>query len=361
MNGLALPASGGDHACPKWRALFGLSLCAGAGGLDLGLHLAMPGYRTVCYVERESYAAATLVARMEDKALDRAPVWDDVANFDGKAWRGMVDIVHGGYPCQPFSVAGRKLGDKDPRHLWPHIARIVREVKPPVCFFENVGGHLRLGFEQVHDDLRAMGYRVKAGLFTAAEVGAPHKRERLFILAYAEGSGERRKAEHVPQTERRQDGSLLRISDGAIGVMANASGARAGQHKFGSRDQSDRSQQILAHAARLHWQAFERFEPKRDDAPVGDADGAGLERRRSRRQQSEDAEQPFPPGPEDEAGWQRYLERAPHLEPAVCRGADGLANRVDRLRLCGNGVVPLVAAYAFCALSTQAIKEHGSA
>jgi hypothetical protein len=101
----------------------------------------------------------------------------------------LVDIVHGGYPCQPFSIAGRKLGDKDPRHLWPHIARIVREIEPRFCFFENVGGHLRLGFEQVHDDLRSMGYRVAAGLFTAEEVGAPHKRERLFILAYAEGAG----------------------------------------------------------------------------------------------------------------------------------------------------------------------------
>ncbi len=184
MNGVALSSAGNRHHAGGGKAVFGLSLCAGAGGLDLGLHIAMPGYRTICYVERDAYAAATLVARMEDKALDQAPVWDDLTSFDGKPWRGLVDIVHGGYPCQPFSVAGRKLGDKDPRHLWPHIRRIVAEIDPPLCFFENVGGHLRLGFEQVDDDLRSMGYRVAAGLFAAEEVGAPHRRERLFILAY---------------------------------------------------------------------------------------------------------------------------------------------------------------------------------
>jgi DNA (cytosine-5)-methyltransferase 1 len=143
---------------------------------------------------------------MENEALDCAPVWDDLTSFDGKPWRGIVDIVHGGYPCQPFSVAGKKLGDKDPRHLWPHIARIVREIEPALCFFENVGGHLRLGFEQVHDDLRQMGYGVKAGLFSAEEVGAPHRRERLFILAYAEGAGKQRGSGNFSGAHERQDG-----------------------------------------------------------------------------------------------------------------------------------------------------------
>jgi DNA (cytosine-5)-methyltransferase 1 len=100
--------------------LHGLSLCAGAGGIDLGLTIACPKYRTVCYVERESYAAATLVARMEDKALDTAPIWDDITSFDGRPWRGTVDIINGGYPCTPFSVAGKRKGVNDPRHLWPH-------------------------------------------------------------------------------------------------------------------------------------------------------------------------------------------------------------------------------------------------
>ena len=186
MDDLALPSAGlpdgtGD-AC-----LFGLSLCSGAGGIDLGLTVALPGYRTVGHVERETFAAATLVARMEDAALDQAVVWDDVATFDGRPWRGAVDIVTAGYPCQPFSVAGKRRGADDPRHLWPHVARIIGEVEPPFVFLENVAHHLRLGFPEVAAGLVGMGYRLAAGLFTAAEVGAPHKRERLFILAIREG------------------------------------------------------------------------------------------------------------------------------------------------------------------------------
>jgi DNA (cytosine-5)-methyltransferase 1 len=141
----------------------------------------------VGHVERETFAAATLVARMEDASLDQAVVWDDVGTFDGRPWRGAVDIVTAGYPCQPFSVAGKRRGADDPRPLWPHVARIIGEIKPPFVFLENVAHHLRLGFPEVASGLVGMGYRLAAGLFTASEVGAPHKRERLFILAIREG------------------------------------------------------------------------------------------------------------------------------------------------------------------------------
>lgn len=308
----------------------GMSLCSGAGGLDLGLRLAIEELRTICYVEREAYAASLIVARMEDAALDCAPVWDDISTFDGRPWRGLVDIVHGGYPCQPFSIAGRKLGDKDPRHLWPHVARIVREVEPRLCFFENVGGHLRLGFEQVHDDLRSMGYRVAAGLFTAEEVGASHKRERLFILAYAEGAGNHGKTTDLPQTQWRQDGSLLRIAHGADGSLAyrNSAGFQDARKKFDTK----------------------RIEGCNQN--MGDAHGARLEGRNSIGGCSDELPA-WPPSPSDKSGWERYLRQRPDLEPAVCRMADGMAYRVDRLRLCGNGVVPLVAAYAFRTLSAS--------
>ena len=186
MHDLALHPSGGNSGTAD-ACLFGLSLCSGAGGLDLGLAIAIPGYRAVGHVERETFAAATLVARMEDASLDQAVVWDDVGTFDGRPWRGAVDIVTAGYPCQPFSVAGKRLGTEDPRHLWPHVARIIGEIKPPFVFLENVAHHLRLGFPEVASGLVGMGYRLAAGLFTAAEVGAPHRRERLFILAIREG------------------------------------------------------------------------------------------------------------------------------------------------------------------------------
>jgi len=178
MNGLAV--------CPELR---GLSLCSGIGGLDLGLHIALDGYRTVCHVEREAFCASALVARMEDEALDCAPVWDDLATFDGDPWRGIVDIISAGYPCQPFSVAGRRAGVDDPRHLWPHVARIIGECEPGLIVLENVPGHLNLGFDEVAADLDGMGYETAATLLTASEVGATHRRERLFVLAHRDGEG----------------------------------------------------------------------------------------------------------------------------------------------------------------------------
>ena len=166
-------------------SLFGLSLCAGAGGLDLGLALAEPGYRAVGYVERDAFAAAVLVARMEDQTLDQAPVWDDLTGFDGRPRRGAVDLVSAGYPCQPFSVAGRRKGTDDPRHLWPHVARVISECGPVWAFLENVSNHLNLGCREVREELEGLGYGVTEGLFTATEVGAPHRRQRLFVLALA--------------------------------------------------------------------------------------------------------------------------------------------------------------------------------
>jgi len=158
---------------------FGLSLCAGAGGIDLGLTIACRGYRTVCYVERESYAAATLVARMEDAALDKAPVWDDVASFDGRPWRGTVDILTGGYPCQPFSIAGQRKGAEDPRHLWPHFARIIGECQPEWVFLENVANHLNLGYREVRGELEELGYGVTEPSVCRGADGLAHRVDRL--------------------------------------------------------------------------------------------------------------------------------------------------------------------------------------
>ncbi|WP_281826166.1 DNA cytosine methyltransferase [Jannaschia rubra] len=336
---MALPSSGlpagADDAC-----LFGLSLCSGAGGLDLGLHLACPGYRAVGYVERDAYAAAILVTRMEDAALDPAPVWDDVATFDGRPWRGAVDIVTAGYPCQPFSVAGKRRGTDDPRHLWPHVARIIGEIEPPFVFLENVAHHLRLGFPEVAGGLVGMGYRVAAGLFTAAEIGAPHKRERLFILAIREGD------------ELADPARLLwhpvewREPDGTAAALADAAGGR----QQGDTEPDEQSQRDGAPAQR-------RDDALRCDATVDDADGAGSQGRSDEPREHAGERPAWPPGPGDADGWRQFLRHAPDVEPSLRRGADGLAHRVDRLRLCGNGVVPLVAAHALRTLAAELLAD----
>lgn len=367
-----------------------LSLCAGVGGLDLGLRVAQPNARTVCFVEIEAYAAAILATRMEQNALDQAPIWTDLRTFDGKPWCGLVDCITAGYPCQPFSVAGKQLGDKDPRHLWPDVFRVVREIDPPLCFFENVPGHLRLGFQQVHDDLRSLGYCVKAGLFTAEEVGASHKRERLFILAYRESV-----FGQCPLPERDSQGRPAQTAGGFGGDMGNAEhdgssataftrgdGTDAGAR--GSAGRSDMSQQSARTDLVADTQgAGNRRETRQlpqaqrgqdgsllrlsDSASKGlaDCDHAGCEEQcgaepiQAQHEAAECRGLPalpiFAPGPEGD--WSCAPEG---LEPAICRMADGLAYRVDRIRACGNGVVPLAAAYAWRTLISRAkATTHG--
>ena len=387
LSSAGLPDGTGD-AC-----LFGLSLCSGAGGIDLGLTIALPGYRTVGHVERETFAAATLVARMEDAALDHAPVWDDVASFDGRPWRGAVDIVTAGYPCQPFSVAGKRRGADDLRHLWPHVARIIGEVEPPFVFLENVAHHLRLGFPEVASGLVGMGYKLAAGLFTAAEVGAPHKRERLFILAIRDGDELADPARLLwhPLEWREPDGIAAPVAD-AEGQRqrepADEADAVAGSGP--ARDESGDDGCNVADAADRQlsepgWLQARREGSRRHGAGLADANGNG--RKQAERRQPPDGgplpcqsdvddadgagsqgwcgdageyarERPaWPPGPGDADGWAEYLRCAPNLEPAVRRGVDGLAHRVDRLRLCGNGVVPLVAAHALRTLAAELLAD----
>jgi len=118
----------------------------------------------VGYVEREAYAAVVLVTRMEEASLGPAPIWDDLGSFDGRRWRGAVDLVCVGFPCQPASVAGRRLGTADDRWLWPLIVRTIRDVEPAVVVIENVRGLLTVNggraFGEVLGDLVGMGYRV---------------------------------------------------------------------------------------------------------------------------------------------------------------------------------------------------------
>ena len=166
-----------------------LGLCAGYGGIELGLRRAIPNLRTIALCEIEAFAVANLVAKMEAGLMDPAPIWPNLKTFPWGAFRDRVDILTGGYPCQPFSAAGQRKGKQDPRHLWPWIADGIRLLRPRICFFENVEGHISLGLSDVIEDLATMGYRTTWGIFSAAEVGAPHSRKRVFILAHRQRTG----------------------------------------------------------------------------------------------------------------------------------------------------------------------------
>lgn len=174
-----------DHSLPT-----SLGVCAGVGMLDLGVDVAFGGTRAVGYVERDSFAAAVLVERMEDEALEPAPVWaGDLATFPWADFHGLVDIVAAGFPCQPHSVAGSRGGVDDERWIWPDIAAGIRALRPGFVVLENVPG-LRSsgGLAPVLGDLAASGYRVAWTSLRASDVGASHQRERVFIVGVADAS-----------------------------------------------------------------------------------------------------------------------------------------------------------------------------
>lgn len=163
-----------------------LHLFAGAGGGILAGQLL--GHRCVCAVEREPYAQAVLVARQNDGTFPPFPIWDDVCTFDGRPWRGIVDIVAGGFPCQDISAAGNGAGLEGARSgLWAEMARIVREVRPRIVFVENSPMLTSRGLGRVLGDLATMGFDAEWGVVSAAGTGAPHLRERIWILANARG------------------------------------------------------------------------------------------------------------------------------------------------------------------------------
>ena len=174
-----------------------ISLCAGYGGIDLGLSRALGSIRTVCFVEVEAFCIENLVAKIEGGWLDPAPVFTDLKKFPWESFSGRVDILTGGFPCQPFSAAGRKAGDEDPRHLWPHITDGIKRLgRPALVLFENVEGIIssKLKSDDWSDpkgtsvllhvlrELERLGYDAEAGVFSAREVGAPHQRKRVFIM-----------------------------------------------------------------------------------------------------------------------------------------------------------------------------------
>ena len=307
-----------------------LALFAGAGGGILGGHLL--GWRTVCAVEYDCYAAAVLCQRQNDGVLPAFPIWDDVRTFDGRPWRGVVDVVSGGFPCQDISAAGTGAGlDGERSGLWVEMARIIGEVRPGFCFVENSPVLTSRGLGRVLGDLAALGYDAEWGVLGAAAVGAPHQRDRIWIMAYAERTergpecGPRNGLAGKIGIPQRQE-SAVRLGSRSEDV-ADTTGARCNEGEPGTggpvRDETRRPQ------------------PERRGSQVADACSAGLET------------------PERETffgAWRRDQRRAVAecswwgSEPGMGRVADGVAHRVDRLRAIGNGQVPRCAAEAWLRL-----------
>lgn len=291
-----------------------LALFAGAGGGLLGSKLL--GWRAVCYVENDPYCVQVIQQRIRDGMLDDAPIWDDVRTFDGRPWSGCVDIVTGGFPCQPWSVAGKRAGELDERNLWPDTIRIVREVRPKWCLLENVPGLLSKPYvRRIFADLAESGYSVRWDCIPAAFVGAPHLRYRLWILAHAdsERTGERYYSNSIEGQlttirERRDCQDTQNESANIDNCGQNVPDANGGRC-----EQRDTEKRGIPIADAL--------------SDVPDAD------KRQRNQQTKTI--PAKRNAIDDVSWWA-------TEPELGRVADGMANRVERLRAIGNGQVPAV-------------------
>jgi DNA (cytosine-5)-methyltransferase 1 len=163
-----------------------ISLFSGIGGLDLGVRAAIPT-RTICYVEREITCARVLAARTEEGLLDEAPIYADIESFPAERFAGKVDGIISGFPCTPWSVAGKQEGSKDERNMWPDTIRVIREIRPRFAFLENVSALASdRYFGTILGDLAEAGFDAEWSCYTASAVGASHKRERVFILAYSD-------------------------------------------------------------------------------------------------------------------------------------------------------------------------------
>lgn len=287
-----------------------LALFAGAGGGILGGVLL--GWRTVCAVELDPYAASVLIQRQNDGLLPPFPVWDDVRTFDGKPWRGLIDVVSGGFPCQDISAAGKGAGiDGDRSGLWREMARIIGEVRPEYVFVENSPLLVGRGLARVLGDLAAMGFNARWGIVGAHHVGSPHKRDRCWIVAHAH-------VEYRGAGTGRENGKEI----GNYGENV-ADPSRILEGREDQRPEWERTGKGCEYG----------------DAPDTDETGpqgrSGLEQQAEERATTEKIG--HDPVRRGENEW--WLS-----EPDVGRVAHGVAARVDRLRLrsLGNAVVPQI-------------------
>ncbi len=311
-----------------------LEVCAGVGGFALGLNLALgDGVRTVGYIEREAFPAAVLLARMEDESLERAPVFcGGLEDVDGCELRGEVDLITAGFPCQPYSVAGKRLGAADKRAIWPDIARLIAAVEPSAVLLENVSLN---AFREPWRDLRELGFELAPPVqIGACHVGAPHRRLRYFALAYRDGG----RCQSLWQSQLSGvESSRGRQLDGR-GDDGRLEGEMADTERLELRNESGRGGREGG---------SDSTEPSDHGEDVGDSYGERLEGRREPEREGSDELPTWPPSPEGDWATVPAELHPATAEPELCGVADGIPGRMDRLRALGNAVLPQVVAAAW--------------
>ena len=274
-----------------------LDLFSGLGGFSLGLE-ATGGFETVAFCDIEKFSRKVL-----KKHWPNVKQYKDIKELTyeqiKKDTLAPIDIITGGYPCQPFSIAGSQRGEKDTRHLWPDMFRIVKECKPTWVIGENVSGHIKLGLDTVLQDLESEGYSVRAFSISASSIGANHQRERVWIIAHSNMENTRQHGRRIESTWNTE----------SIGPRTSEETERSSDtNKINGS--SERASLV---------------------GESSDANSQGLQGRRSEQQLREnETERP--------TSWDSWWES----EPSVGRVANGIPHRVDRLKGLGNSLVPAI-------------------
>lgn len=365
-------------AHPKFTAI---SLCTGVGMLDHGLNIALAGaLEPVLMVEREAFCVANLAWQMEQGFLPQAHNWDDVKTVTRPRVREIVgarlggrrlDFIFGGIPCQIYSNAGKRLGSMDERDLWPATLRAVAFYQPRFVFIENVDGIASSedGARRIICDLETAGYRTKAGLFSSKECGANHQRKRWFFLGIADNDGRQREDISLPTGRQNQAGiePFWRSGELADSKFERLERRASERKNDGAQCETiERGSHELADAAIGEFQNAERREGRRNGVGQNGealADSAfrsnyrerDKRARRGREHSNSSCDFPrYAPARNDFESWAIVAELDPSRMPAIessLRGVvDGLAGWNHQLHAIGNGVDPLVSAYAFVTL-----------
>ena len=282
-----------------------LDLFSGIGGFSYAAERLVGGYETVAFCEYDQKAQQVL-----RKHWPETEIIDDVRTLadDADRFRGLVDIICGGYPCQPFSQAGKRLGDQDDRHLWPAMLAVIKAVRPTWVVGENVAGHISLGIDEVLSDLEAANYTARPFVIPAVAADAPHRRDRVWIVAHANSNGQ-------------SDGSLDEKR-----LVADAEHQRLHQRGQSSVTCPERGNQrrILRHEPPCGPEAARQV--------FSNANGERLQKQQKQPSGIATKQRDF----SNPCWWP--------TESDVGRVAHGVPGRVDRLKQLGNSIVPQVAA-----------------
>jgi len=272
-----------------------LDLFSGIGGFSLGLE-ATGGFETKAFCDIEKYPRQVL-----QKHWPHVKQYEDIKelNYERLKADGIdsIDIITGGYPCQPFSIAGRQKGEEDPRHLWPEYFRLVKELRPTWVIGENVSGHIKLGLDTVIEDLESEDYSVRPFSISASSIGANHQRERIWILAHSRRSQWPRaelRGENENETRQENANQFERSSSTSEVDVANTNDERL----------------------QRQWQSRNQFTPRFNSSRESSEEGQGTVGQ----------------------GWWES-------EPNMGRVAHGIPKRVDRLKSLGNSLVPQIPYY----------------